>query len=193
MSKKESMLKKQFQKKDVQRLRNIITEKHGDKTTQGVGYTKQKEFYKEGDTWEEDGRKWTIKDGIKQNITKLDKAKKYGSFPIFCPCCKKPMNYRQDKKFYFLYKRCFDCQVTFESELKREGLWENYEKKIINSDIDGFIKEYTQFVEEELNKENNGFVTEAGDVEKWVGKLNKQQVLESKEKTISYLKSLRKE
>ena len=50
-----------------------------------------------------------------------------------------------------------------------------------------------RFVEEELNKENNGFVTEAGDVEKWVGKLNKQQVLESKEKTISYLKSLRKE
>ena len=70
---------------------------------------------------------------------------------------------------------------------------EDYEKKIINSDIDGFIKEYTQFVEDELNRENQGFVTEAGDIERWVGKLNKQQVLESKEKIISYLKSLKKD
>ena len=44
MSKKESMLKKEFQKKDVQRLRNLITEKHGNKTTQGVGYTKKQEY-----------------------------------------------------------------------------------------------------------------------------------------------------
>jgi len=193
MSKKESMLKKEFQKKDVQRLRNLITEKHGNKTTQGIGYTKKQEFYKEGDIWEEDGRKWTIKEGIKQNITKLDKAKKYGILPIFCPSCEKPMNYRQDKKFYFLYKRCFNCQVDFEADIKSQGLWEEYEKNILNSDIDGFIKDYTQFIEEEINKDNQGFVTEAGDIERWVGKLNKKQILQNKKQTISYLKSLKKD
>ena len=72
----ENVLKKEFGKKDVTRLRNLMTGKHNSKNGQSVGYTKKEEFRKEGDIWEEDGRKWTIKDGIKQNITKLDRAKK---------------------------------------------------------------------------------------------------------------------
>ena len=72
----ENVLKKQFGKKDVTRLRNLMTGKHNSKTGQSVGYNKKQSFYKEGDVWEEDGRKWTIKNGIKQNITKMDRAKK---------------------------------------------------------------------------------------------------------------------
>ena len=37
---KESVLKKEFKEKDVQRLRNLMTGKHGDRNVQGVGYTK---------------------------------------------------------------------------------------------------------------------------------------------------------
>ena len=73
---KETVLKKQFVEKDVQRLRNLMQGKHGEKTRSSVGFTNKQEFYSEGDIWEADGRNWTIKDGIKQNITKLDKAKK---------------------------------------------------------------------------------------------------------------------
>jgi hypothetical protein len=71
----ESVLKKEFKEKDVQRLRNIIQGKEDERTTTSIGYTKKEEFHAEGDVWEEDGREWTIKNGIKQNITKLDKAK----------------------------------------------------------------------------------------------------------------------
>jgi len=71
----ESVLKKDFKEKDVQRLRNLVQGKYGEKTSTSIGYTKQQEFHDEGDIWEEDGRKWTIKNGIKQNVTKLDKAK----------------------------------------------------------------------------------------------------------------------
>ena len=74
-------LKKEFKKKDVQRLRNLITGKYGNKTVVGVGYKKAEEFHEEGDIWEEDGRKWTIRKGIKQNITKLDTAKKFHLTP----------------------------------------------------------------------------------------------------------------
>ena len=70
-----SILKKEFKERDVQRLRNLVQGKYGDKTTVGTGYQKAKEFHNEGDIWEEDNRTWTIKNGIKQNITKLDKAK----------------------------------------------------------------------------------------------------------------------
>jgi len=187
-----SKLKKEFKKKDVDRMRNLITGKQGKKTTSGIGYSKKHTHHKEGDVWEENGRTWTIKDGIKQNVTKLDKAKKAHLMPIFCPECSKPMTYWQDKNFYNLYKRCFNCQVDFEHKLKMEGLWEEYEKNIINSGIDSFITDYSQFVEECLNSNEESFISEAGDIEKWKGKLNKDLVLKSKEETIKYLKSLRK-
>ena len=128
----DSVLKKEFKSKDVERLRNLVQGKYGDKTTMGTGYEKAKEFHDEGDVWEEDSRTWTIKNGLKQNITKLDKAKKEVTLPLFCPCCSNLMKNKHDKLFYIQYKRCFNCQIDFETELRVLGLWEEYEKNIIN-------------------------------------------------------------
>jgi hypothetical protein len=124
----ENVLKKEFKEKDVQRLRNLIQGKYGEKATMGTGYTKKQEFHEEGDVWEEDGRSWTIKDGIKQNITRLDKAKESLHLPLFCPECSKVMNHKFDKKFYIQYHRCYDCQLHFETNLRVKGLWDEYEK-----------------------------------------------------------------
>lgn len=52
----DNVLKKEFKKQDVQRLRNVLTGKAGERTTEGVGYTKAKDFHKEGDVWTEMGR-----------------------------------------------------------------------------------------------------------------------------------------
>jgi|TARA_R110000822_G_scaffold165208_1_gene305759 hypothetical protein len=188
---KESVLKKEFQEKDVQRLRNLMTGKHGDRTIIGVGYTKVEEFHKEGDIWETDGRKWTIKDGIKQNITKLDEAKKAINMPLFCPSCNTLMKKHADKRFYLQFKRCLTCQVDFEAELKLEGLWEEYNNVFINDNIDNTIKEFENWFEESLNSSNEDFITEAGDVESWVGS-NKAKMLENKEETLKFLQSLKK-
>ena len=165
----DNVLKKQFQQKDVQRLRNLMTGKHGAKTTVGVGYTKQQEFHEEGDVWEEDDRTWTIKNGIKQNITKLDKAKESIHVPLFCPCCNNLMKNKHDKAFYLQYKRCFNCQAEFETELRIKGLWEDYEKHILNSDIDAMINEFSIWIDEQMDETNTSYITEAGDVERWVG------------------------
>jgi len=187
----DNVLKKEFQQKDVQCLRNLMTGKYGEKTIVGTGYTKKQEFHDEGDIWEEDGRSWTIKNGIKQNITKLDKAKESINLPLFCPCCSNVMKPHLDKRFYLQYKRCFNCQVDFETELRIKGLWNDYEKHIINSDIDGIINDFNIWIDEEINEANISYVTEAGDVERWVGS-SKQKLLESKEETIKYLQSLKK-
>jgi len=189
---KDNVLKKQFQQKDVQRLRNLVTGKQGEKTGTGVGYTKKEEFHKEGDIWDEDGRKWTIKDGIKQNLTKLDKAKKAHIMPIFCPNCKKPMKKSFDKDYYNIHKKCFDCVIEFETELRRIGAFEEYQKNIHNSEIDGFIENFKAYVEDKLNESTDSFITEQGDVEKWDGGLNKDRVLESLEATIEHLTKLKK-
>lgn len=186
------MLKKEFKKSDVQRLRNLMTGNSNERTVSGVGYEKQQEEYNEGDEWiDAEGRKWTIKNGIKQNITKFDEAKKTVTLPLFCPCCNQIMKHKNDKLFYIQYNRCFNCQIDFETELKIKGLWEEWQKTIHNSDIDHMIKEYSIWSDEIAEDENKSYITEDGDIERWIGS-TKQKILQNKEETIKYLESLKK-
>ena len=188
---KENVLKREFQERDVQRLRNLVQGKYGEKTHSSVGFSKAEEFHNEGDIWEADGRTWTIKDGIKQNITKLDKAKKAHNMPLFCPKCKKVMKKRNDKVFYNIHKMCFDCVIDFEAQLRKEGKWEEYQRKIKNDEIDNRIAEFKLYIKEKLEEGNDSFISESGEVEKWVGKVNKEKVEEHVKEVIEYLESLK--
>jgi len=102
---KDNVLKKQFAEKDIQRIRNLVKGKNGERITHGIGYTQESQDHVEGDVWDEDGRTWTIKDGFKQNITKLDKFKK-ASVPLFCPSCKKVMDKQLDPFYFKSYGSC---------------------------------------------------------------------------------------
>jgi hypothetical protein len=189
---KENVLKKEFAKKDVQRLRNLVQGKYGEKTHSSVGFSKTEEFHSEGDIWESDGRTWTIKNGIKQNVTKLDKAKKAHSMPLLCPNCSKVMNGKHDKSFYNIHKKCYNCVVEFETELKISGKWEEYEKNIHNDEIDNKIKEFKLWVKDRLDQSNDSFISEDGDIEKWVGKIDESKVSEHVESVIEYLNNLKR-
>ena len=81
------MLNKEFKRKDVERMRNLIKGKSDESSELQVGYSKKQEQHKEGDVWEENGKKWTLKNGIKQTHTKLDDIKKEAILPLFCPEC----------------------------------------------------------------------------------------------------------
>ena len=186
------MLKKQFKEKDVERMRNLIKGKSGDRTVSGVGYTKQTEFHDEGDIWEEEGRTWTIKDGIKQNVTKLDQAKKSHKLPMFCPSCSKLTYEHRDKNVYKIHGKCLNCVIDMEHDLKQQGIWEEYKNNINNADIDGLVEMYKNWMFEQINKENNSWITEKGDKEKWVGKVDKSRAMKAMEDGIKYLQSLKK-
>lgn len=190
MDKKDNLLKKDFNKKDVNRLRNIVSGKASEGTHTQVGYSKKQYIYEEGDVWEENGRKWTIKDGIKQNITKFDNLKKTILLPLFCPKCNNIMNHRYDKQFYLIHNNCFNCQIEFETKLKHEGNWEEYENNIINSEIEGLIESFENWINDENNNNNESFITEQGDVERWIGSNKKLQ--QTKEETINYLNTLKR-
>ena len=170
-----SLLKKEFKKSDVQRVRNIVNKKFTDKTKTQVGYDKVYVSRKEGDIWEESGRKWTIKNGIKQNITKLDSAKKAAKIPIVCPKCSGPMTHHLAKKMYKIHGFCFDCTIDYEASLRKAGLYEAYEKNMLKGNMKGFVKLLENWLEAEINTKNS-FVTEQGDLESWA------QSKESKDK-----------
>lgn len=184
------MLNKEFQKKDVQRLRNLIKGKTGEKTTVGVGYTKKYESHNEGDVWEEDGRTWTIKNGVKQNITKMDKAKELHLMPLLCPKCSKPMKSHIDKPFYNIHKTCLNCVTEFETKLKMEGKWEEYQQQVYNQAVDNLINNFRDWADDELKETNNSIITEDGVVENWVGG-NKNNLKQNIEESLKYLEGLK--
>ena len=184
-------LKKEFNKSDVQRIRNIVNKDYTSKTKFQSGYSKNSTLREEGDIWEENGKKWTIKNGIKQNVTKLDNIKKSIRLPLCCPKCNGPLSYHLSKQIYRIHKMCMNCFLDYEDVLKKNGLL----KKNILDQRKANVKFFIRELEESINLVNNDtnvndFVTEAGDVEDW--KVNKSAVNKKEiEKITEYLDHLK--
>jgi len=172
------MLNKEFKRKDVERMRNLIKGKTGESSEVQVGYTTKKIDHKEGDVWTEGGKDWTIKDGIKQTATKLDKVKKEAILPLFCPSCGGIMKKRNDVKMYNIHKKCFDCVIDMEHKLKIEGKYEDYERNTLANNAEDYINDLESYLLEALNSSNDQFVSERGEVERWKGGLDKEKVTE---------------
>jgi len=188
---KESLLKKEFTSRDVNRARNLVKKDFSAKTVDGVGYAKAQVAYKEGDIWEESGRTWTIKNGLRQNITKLDKAKKALQIPLTCPKCGGPMKHYLAQKMYKIHGFCFDpCTVMYEAELRKAGLYESYEKNMMQGSMKAFARDVEQYVLESLESVDT-FVTEQGDVEDWNSNDSKfkQQINDNLQEYLKHLRS----
>ena len=187
----ESMLQKEFKERDVQRMRNIIKKDYTAKTATQIGYTKTQVEHKEGDIWEENNKQWTIKGGIKQTVTRLDKLKEFVLLPLTCPKCNKAIkNDKLNKKMWPIHRMCFDCVITMETELKRVGKFEEYARDLTTRGIRAHIKELEDFMLELALKSNEeSFVTEDGDIEKWTGKgLDKNKMRQELQEYIQKLK-----
>ena len=87
---------------------------------------------------------------------------------------------------------CFECVVIFESKLKREGKWEEYQQNIKNKEIDGMIEDFKTFMNAKLEESSKGFVSEDGDVERWIGKVDKEKAQEHIKEAVEYLEALKK-
>lgn len=187
---KETLLQKEFKQSDVQRIRNLVSGNQGDSTQTQVGYTRKHIDHKEGDVWEENGKYWTFKKGIKISSTKLDKAKSYIHPSLLCPECSKLMNTQHDKKMFTIHKVCFDCVIKYETKLKMEGKYQEYEDNIIKSNANFMLDEFVNGFDSFLDSmgSDTGFVTEQGDIEDWhIKVLDKiairEQVLKDVEET----------
>ena len=175
----DSYLKKEFKERDVQRVRNLVNKDYTAKTKSQTGYSKTYQHHEEGDIWEESGKTWTIKNGIKQNITKLDAAKQAIKIPLVCPKCSKSMKHWLAKKMYKIHGFCFDCTVEYEAELRKAGLYEAYEKSLMKGNAHAFVKDLQAYVQDFMTTQAT-YVTEHGDVEDWNNNstIQKQKVIE---------------
>ena len=174
------MLKKEFKRKDVNRARNLIMGKTGASTGTQIGYKKEIKEYKEGDVWKEGRKTWTIKDGIKQTVSKLDKIKKEVFMPLCCPNCGNVMKKRLDRPNYKIHKKCHDCVIEFEHKLKIKDkslkLYNDYKNKLITKNTLTVVDEMESYLLDAINTSNSGYVSENGVVERWVGGINKKEL-----------------
>ena len=188
------MLKKEFKRKDVNRARNLLMGKSNASTGTQIGYSTKAEDHKEGDIWMEGRKTWTIKNGIKQTVSKLDTIKKEVFMPLCCPKCGTVMKKRLDKPNYRIHKKCHDCIVKFEHKLKIRGEYDDYVKKLKAKNTLDIVDEMESYLLDAINTSNEGFVSENGDVERWVGGVNKVELTKQvKEASKIRRKHLKKE
>ena len=178
MQQKIQGLKKEFRRTDVNRMRNLIQGKTGASTGTQIGYNKKTEDYKEGDVWKENKKTWTIKNGIKQTVSKLDAIKKEVFMPLCCPKCSKVMKKRLDKPNYKIHKKCHDCVVKFEHKLFLRGEYDNYKKNLLNKNSLDILNETESYLLDIVNTTNDNFVSEDGVIERWVGGIDKTKITE---------------
>ncbi|HRN71174.1 MAG TPA: hypothetical protein PLS49_08400 [Candidatus Woesebacteria bacterium] len=124
---------------DVRRKINEVLTKQDEKIVVGwrPGLEQKRE---EGEVWEaSDGSQWTVKNGIRQKVTKLDSAKT----PWWCPKCQKTLNHKLDVKFWRIRGHCFDCNIKEETKIRAQGAeaWKAYEEKLMKANYIAELKD----------------------------------------------------
>ena len=169
------MLKKEFNRKDVERMRNLIRGNVNSSAESQIGYNKKIIEYKEGDVWTENKKTWTIKNGIKQTISKLDNIKKSLFTPLCCPKCSKVMKHYLDKNSYKIHKHCHTCVVDFEHKLKIQGKYDDYINELELKNNLTILDETESYLLDIVNKSNSGYVSEDGVIERWTGGIDNKE------------------
>jgi Zn ribbon nucleic-acid-binding protein len=140
-----------------------------------AGENKKSIKHFEGDVWVESGKTWTIKNGVKRTINKMEDTRKYFLAPLVCPQCSKSMNHYLNQQSWDTHRVCFNCVIDLEHEIMKQGKWEEYLEKRKNANKKSFNKDlidYLQdFIKEDVSRKH---VTEDGVVEAWVGEDRKK-------------------
>ena len=185
-----SRLNKEFSERDIKRMRNIVSGNTAERRRVQAGFEQQKTEYSEGDVWKEDGKTWTINNGLKQTVTKHDKLREITKFPLKCTCNKPMKPTKLNKKMWTIHGKCFDCVAEHETHLRAIGKYEEYEKKLMNANKDSFVDDYEQAVEAFANDKGETYMSEAGHAENWSKAEVNPEVIKALKDNIKKLREL---
>ncbi|MBX6361018.1 MAG: hypothetical protein IRZ03_13165 [Acidobacterium ailaaui] len=163
----ENYLKKEFTKRAVTRIRNILEGKYNDPTVTQIGYDKLEDKPIIGKIYNKDGYEYQVNE---KYMIKKRKIKNYGKIPLFCPKCGNVM--KNDNVTISLYKihgMCIDCVTEEETKLKAEGKWEEYEKEMIKRNVETTKKMLYEFFEYMKNYDEDVYIDQQGFRQNWHG------------------------
>ena len=164
----------------MKRIRNLLRSDHNAATKVVSGYTKTQEVHKEGDIWQEDTKTWTIENGIRTRVSKLEELRKYVKTPFVCPKCSNTMKGRLSLQMWKIHRLCFDCVLEYEALLKLTGRYEAYEKTLLTEGRDKAVEDLESWIKEEVETIYDN-VTEDGQIEDWKTNTEKQKEVLLKE------------
>lgn len=135
--------------------------------------TAKKIDHREGDVWEENGKQWTIKNGITQTITKFDEIRSNNIMPLKCPNCSKAMNTIYDKSFWRMRGMCINCVTEEDTQKMINGTYKREEElELVRNKIFA-LKVYRDRLEEfSRHLDSKQYVTEVGTIEDWSNQYN---------------------
>ena len=146
----------------------------GDRPFTVVGWTDDLSKRKEGEKWvDSKGRHWVKSRGYKKRINNPGKVSSE-TVRMLCSMCERDMkwgNYLDDKIFPKT-GRCYDCNSVFESKLKVDGKFADYEKiKVLKNQL-GFCVDFKSKLEEtihhlETSTDDIVYLNEDGSKEVW--------------------------
>jgi uncharacterized protein CbrC (UPF0167 family) len=110
--------------------------------------------------------------------------------PLICPECNEHLSRSSDyvKHLFKLTHKCPKCVAKEESQLKLEGKFDEYAKKMYAQNHLDIVDEAEQGFDDFIKHGFDKFMSELGETESWNGQtLSKEQIKEAKE----YFKSQR--
>lgn len=172
---------------NIKAVRQMLDGVHKTQTKKTVSFSDVKKVDSErkvGDVWvDENGVEWEQRTGFRIQKGKMDEVRSLiasSRMPSVCPKCNQPMTKRLDEKFWKLEKHCFDCQVSFEHELRIEGKFEQYEKDRIRRNAEAWLADAEQEAVEIVNAFRNTltFTNSDGTFENWSGGKTADEIAE---------------
>jgi len=148
------------------------------------------EIHKEGDVWEENGKTWTITDGIKTNKNPMSSFRTTIHVPNVCPVCNNAMIKRLDPKYFKLFGMCLDCKSEEDTKRIINGTFDEYEKNFIKSNKEQYIADMTEYIQNYISGvDAQHVVNEFGDIEEWKQGMSKDELKLLFDEKLSELKS----
>jgi len=184
--------------RNIDAIKKMLDGTHKTQTKQSIGFADTKtvqEKHNTGDVWvDSDGIEWEQREGFKIKKGKMDEIRSLieaSRMPSHCPKCSEPMsNPRLDEKFWKLEGHCFECQVSFEHNLRIEGKFEEYEKERILKNAEAWLKDAEQEAIELAAAFKNplAFVNADGTAEHWQGGMTGDEIAEKIEEEFKQFK-----
>ena len=177
---------------NIKAVKQMLDGTHKFQTKKTIGFSDAKQKAKKnekrnvGDIWDEEinGIMYTIeqKNGFRVKNPKnsvLSEVREYlNSYPNCSKdCCKTSYNHL-DKKMQKIHGMCYDCVIQMEHELKKQGKYEEYERKKITENALAWLKRAEQDVEHLKQVYTEDYTTVAGadgQLETWKAKMTPEE------------------
>lgn len=156
-----------------------------------ISLQEENKKHKEGDIWEESGKKWTIKNGIKRTVSELKTLRNSIQAPLICPKCKKPMIKQKDPDIYKLFNMCMDCKIKEDTELMIKGEFDKKEQEYIYYNKLEWFKQLQEQLKDFIDQHDSDYIiNQFGDIESLQKNMSKEDLTKILDKQIKEIEKI---